>query len=189
MGVESNDLPLLKDSHERDDLWYARVEQARNCVVAESYAAIDRKLETLLGVNMQIQSQLDAIRSNQAAIQQTLEEINMTDQEVKDVLTKVDATTTKISTNLDAVAAAQASEATTVQSISDEIDRLVANAGTNGISTATASLLQGIADRLQTSSDNSDKITAAIQAQVPVLVAIAAKGAPTVPLAPPAPNI
>lgn len=124
-----------------------------------------------------------------ADIKQTLGEIKVTDQEVKAVLDKVDATTTKIGSNLDAVAAAQTNEANVIQTISDEIDTLVANQGSNGISTATAAQLQAIADRLQTSSDNSDKIAAATAAQVPVLTAIAAKGAPVVPPPPPAPAV
>jgi 50S ribosomal subunit-associated GTPase HflX len=132
---------------------------------------------------------LECIEAKLETIQQTLEEIKMTDQEVKAVLDKVDATTTKIGSNLDAVAAAQASEASVVQDISDEIDALVAKGANSGVSPETASLLTSIADRLQASSDNSDKITAAIQAQVPVLSAIAAKGAPVVPTPPPSPNV
>src|SRR5580765_2357199 len=111
-------------------------------------------------------------------IQSTLGEIKVTDAEVKAVLDKVDVTTSKIGDNLTAVAAAQTAEAGVIQTISDEVDALVANAGSNGISPATAAQLQGIADRLQTSSDNSDAIAAATSSKVPVLTAIAAKGAP-----------
>lgn len=124
-----------------------------------------------------------------AEIKKTLGEIKMTDQEVKALLNKVDVTTTNIGTNLAAVATAQTNEANVIQSISDEVDALVANAGSNGISPATAAQLQGIADRLQTSSDNSDAIAAATNAQVPVLTAIAAKGAPVVPPPPPLPGV
>lgn len=122
-------------------------------------------------------------------IERKVDTIIMTDAEVLAVLNQVDATTTKIGANLDTVAAAQASEANVVQSISDEIDALVAGQGANGISDATAAKLTDIANRLQTSSDNSDKVTAAIQAQVPVLTAIAAKGAPVVPAPPPPPPL
>lgn len=109
----------------------------------------------------------------------------MTDAELQVLLGKVDATTTKIGTNLTAVATAQAAEADTVQTISNEIDTLIAG----GISADSATKLQNIADRLQASSDNSDTITAAIQAQVPVLTAIAEKGAPVVPAPPPPPVV
>lgn len=122
-------------------------------------------------------------------MEKTLLEVKLTDAEVKAVLDKVDVTTTKIGTNLTAVAAAQAAEASTVQTISDEIDTLVKNQAASGISDATAAQLTAIADRLQTSSDNSDAITAAINAQVPVLTAIAEKGAATVPDPPPPPAV
>lgn len=113
----------------------------------------------------------------------------MTDAEVKVVLTGIDATTTKISSNLDTVASVQQSEADTIQTISNEVDALVANAANNGISPETATQLQGIADRLQASSDKSDATVTAIKDQVPVLVGIAAKGAPVVPAPPPAPSV
>lgn len=124
-----------------------------------------------------------------ADIKQTLGEIKVTDQEVKALLDKIDVTTNKIGDNLTTVAAAQTNEANVIQTISDEIDALVANQGTNGISAETAAQLQAIADRLQTSSDNSDATAAATSAQVTTLQAIAAKGAPVVPAPPPPPVV
>lgn len=123
------------------------------------------------------------------SIKQDTKEIKVTDAEVLAVLNQVDATTTKTASNLDSISAAQATEAGVIQTISDELDALVANQGSNGISDATAAVLTGIANRLQTSSDNSDKIVAATQAQIPTLQAIAAKGAPTVPPPPPPPPL
>jgi len=124
-----------------------------------------------------------------ADIKTTLGEIKVTDQEVKALLDKVDATTNKIADNLTTVAAAQTSEADTIQTISNEIDALVAGQGSNGISAETAAQLQGIADRLQASSDKSDATAAATASQVTTLQAIAAKGQPVVPPPPPPPTV
>src|SRR5258708_5999463 len=76
-----------------------------------------------------------------ADIQKTLGEIKVTDAEVKALLDKVDVTTNKIADNLTTVATAQQSEADTIQTISNEIDALVAGQGTNGISAETAAQL------------------------------------------------
>src|SRR5438477_6899546 len=89
-------------------------------------------------------------------LQKSIKELKVTDAEVKAILDKVDLTTNQIGSNLEKVASAQSTEADVVQKISDEVDALVAKAGSLGISTETASQLQAIADRLQASSDNSD---------------------------------
>jgi hypothetical protein len=146
----------------------------------------DNRLEIHLFLHGSDQS---GVMQQLAAIQKTLGDIQMTEQEFLAALQKVDATTTKIGTNLDAIAAAQSGEASVVQAISDEMDKFVAGGSSNGLSPAAQASLQALANKLQTSSDNSDKITAAIQAQVPVLTAIAAKGTAVVPPPPPAPPL
>ena len=163
--------------------------------VVNTVAALDLHtehtiLEIIVGANSPIpQDALNQILQIVTANTQTLKEIQVTDQEVKAVLDQVDVATNKIAANLTGVAAAQTTEADVVQTISNEIDALVANQGTNGISQATADQLTAIANRLQTSSDNSDAIAAATTAQVPTLQAIAAKGAPVVPPPPPPPVV
>jgi folate-dependent phosphoribosylglycinamide formyltransferase PurN len=100
----------------------------------------------------------------------------MTQQEVQDLLNKVDATTSKIGSNVQTIADVD-------QKISDEIDAfLAANPAGTVLTDAMVTQLQAHADTLQKSSDASD-------AQVAVLQAIAAKGAPVVPPPPPPPVV
>lgn len=118
-----------------------------------------------------------------------LKEIRMDDAQLKELLSKVDVTTTKIGTNVDTIAGVQQTEADVIQTISNEVDALVAAGQAAGISPEAAAKLQDIADRLQGSSDRSDLVVTALQAQVPVLQGIAAKGAPVVPPPPPTPQV
>ena len=92
-------------------------------------------------------------------------------------LAKIDAATTKTAANIQIVA-------DTDQKISDEIDAFLAAAPPGTVITdAQVASLQALGDRVQASSD-------ALDAQVPVLQAIAAKGAANpVPVpVPPAPK-
>jgi len=128
--------------------------------------------------------------SSRCATKHDLEEmekrIMLTQQELTDLLTKVDTTTSKIGENVVAIATAQQDEANDIQTISNEIDAFLAAVPPGTVLTqAQADQLQALADKLQTSSDNSDKAVLALQAQGPVLKAIAAKGAPVVPPPPP----
>lgn len=88
----------------------------------------------------------------------------LNDQEVIALLMKIDGATNKLATNVQIIA-------DTDQTISDEIDAFLAGTRPGTVFTdAQAAQLQGLADRLQSSSDAAD-------AQVVVLKAIAAKGA------------
>lgn len=91
-------------------------------------------------------------------------------------LAKIDAATTKIATNIQ-------TEAAVIQTISDELDALVAAGPGQGIPAEFLTKLTAVANGAQASSD-------ALDAQVPVLQAIAAKGATNpvpVPVPPPSP--
>lgn len=102
--------------------------------------------------------------------------IMATEAEVKAALDKIDAATTKTAANLQVVADLD-------QKISDELDALLAKLQTAGVSQELLDATSALAERAQASSD-------ALDAQVPVLQAIAAKGAANpVPLpVPPAPT-
>jgi ABC-type transporter Mla subunit MlaD len=104
-----------------------------------------------------------------------LDRIERKIMDIDQVLQKIDAATTKTAANLQIIA-------DTDQKISDEIDAFLAAAPAGTVLTdAQATQLQSLADRLQANSDATD-------AQVPVLQAIAAKGAGNpVPVPPPAP--
>ncbi len=109
-------------------------------------------------------------------IEQKVDQLIMTDAELKTLLTKIDTTTNHLAANVQLIA-------DTDQTISNEIDAFIAAQQAAGaISAENAQTLQGLADRLQGSSDASD-------AQVAVLQAIAAKGAPVVPPPPPTPTV
>lgn len=119
------------------------------------------------------QGKLDEILAYLLSMQKTLKEIKTMDQATQDLLIKVDATTNKIASNITVIANVD-------QQISDEMDALIAKIGSGATPADVTAALQGLADRLQASSDASD-------AQVAVLQGIAAKGAPVVPEPPPAP--
>lgn len=108
-------------------------------------------------------------------LKQLENKIMATEQQVLDALGKIDTATSKIATNLQ-------TESTVLQTVSDEIDALktaLSNAGVSQNLIDTATALQA---KVQASSD-------ALDAQVPVLQAIAAKGVLNpVPVPPPAPT-
>ncbi len=84
-------------------------------------------------------------------------------EQIQAALDKIDVATNKIATNVQ-------SNANVIQTISDELDALVAKLMTStGVDPALVQKAQNLADRAQTASD-------ALDAQVPVLQAIAAKG-------------
>lgn len=108
---------------------------------------------------------------------QKLEKIMAAIDDANAALAKIDGATTKIATNIQA-------EADIQQKISDELDVLIANAAGQGVPAAFVTSLQGVADRVQASSD-------ALDANVPVLQGIATKGAQNpvpVPVPPPSPT-
>ncbi len=96
-----------------------------------------------------------------------------TEQAALDLLTKIDAATT-------AQAATLTTEAATLQTVSDEIDALIAKAGAGG----------GVSDvvlaALQTQADKAAAVSASITQQAAFSAALASKGlANPVPLPPP----
>ncbi len=97
-----------------------------------------------------------------------------TEQQVIDALNKIDAATTKIGGNVQIVA-------DTLQVVSKEVDDLEAALKAAGVSDALVSQAASLGDKVQAASDSLD-------AQVPVLQAIAAKGTVNpVPVEPPPP--
>lgn len=109
-------------------------------------------------------------------IKHDVKEIRVTQQEMDIVLGKIDTTTNHTAQNVQTIADID-------QRISDEMDAFIAaNPAGTVLTDAQVAQLQGFADRTQATSDASD-------AQVAVLLAIAAKGAPVVPTPAPPPNI
>lgn len=133
--------------------------------------ALDQPLLQLLQgvVSTKQQQQLDRI-------EQKVDRLIMNDTELRALLTKVDATTTHIAGSFQLLS-------DTTQTISNEMDTLIAQGQAAGtISPEAAAQLQQLADRAQTVSDASDPLVAALQA-------VAAKGAPVVPEPPPTPTV
>ena len=131
---------------------------------------LDPQLAALVPLLAQALTQKDVLDR----IEQKVDKLLMTDAELKTLLTKVDDTTNKLAANVQAIADVD-------QKISDEIDALLNQPG-NQLTPEVTAQLQSFADRLQATSDASD-------AQVAVLQAIAAKGAPVVPPPPPPPPV
>lgn len=107
------------------------------------------------------------------------------DAEGNAILLKIDETTTKTGANVATMATAVGSIADVTQQISDEMDAFI-EAG-SGLTPEDKVKLQAIADKAQAASDAGDAVNKALVAQVDVLKAVAAKGAPTTPLPPPPP--
>ncbi len=106
-------------------------------------------------------------------IEQKVNQIMATEQQVIDSLNKIDAATTKIGTNVQTVA-------DVLQTVSTEVDALEAALKAAGVSDALVAQASALGDKVQSASD-------ALDAQVPVLQAIAAKGVINpVPVPPPA---
>ena len=95
-------------------------------------------------------------------IESMLRTIMATEQQVVDALNKIDAATTKIGTNVQTVA-------DTLQTVSNEVDALEAALKAAGVSDALVAQAGALSDKVQQASD-------ALDAQVPVLQGIAAKG-------------
>ncbi len=115
---------------------------------------------------------LDEILKLLHSVIHTQEKILMTEQEALAVLTAIDAKTNQIATALQ-------TEGDTLQTISDEIDKLIAG---GGIPTSVAARLQSLSDGVQGVSNTID-------AHAVLAKAIAAKGAPVPenPVPPPTP--
>ena len=99
----------------------------------------------------------------EARLNKRLDKIMATEQDVVAALQKIDAATTKIAANVQG-------EANTIQTISDEIDALISKLSNAGVSQALLDEATALAEKTQAASD-------ALDAQVPVLQAIATKGA------------
>lgn len=105
-------------------------------------------------------------------VEQGVTKIMATEQQVVDALNKIDAATTKVATNLTVVAQV-------TQTISDEMDALETALQNAGVPQALVDQASALGDRAQAASD-------ALDAQVPVLQAIATKGVINpVPVTPP----
>lgn len=127
-----------------------------------------------LGCYIESSGQGGEIREALRRIELSLKEIKMTNDELKTLLTNVDSITNSIAANVQSIADVD-------QKISDEMDVLIANPA-NQLTPEVSAQLQGFADRLQATSTAS-------AAQIAVLQAIAAKGAPVVPPPPPTPSV
>jgi uncharacterized phage infection (PIP) family protein YhgE len=111
--------------------------------------------------------------------------------ELKDALAAIDAATTKIAANVEVQATALQTQANTIQTISDEMDALELALKNAGVPQELIDQANGLASKTQAASDAMDTQVTALQAQVPVLQAIAAKGATNpvpVPVPEPAPT-
>jgi len=84
------------------------------------------------------------------------------EQDVLDALAKIDAATTKIGATIQ-------TEANVIQTVSDEVDALVTALQNAGVSQALVDQASALAEKTQASSESLDAL-------VPVLQAIAAKG-------------
>lgn len=124
------------------------------------------------GLGAHQSAQLLEIITRLTTIEGKINDMILTEAQLDDLLTKIDGTTNATATNVSAIATAD-------QKISDEIDAFVlaTPAGTT-LTDAQVAKLQAIADRAQLTSDAST-------AQVSILQAIAAKGAPAAPPPPP----
>jgi len=90
------------------------------------------------------------------------ERIMAKEQDVLDALAKIDAATTKIGATIQ-------TEANVIQTVSDEVDALVTALQNAGVSQALVDQASALAEKTQASSESLDAL-------VPVLQAIAAKG-------------
>jgi hypothetical protein len=120
--------------------------------------------------------QLDRIELRLTSIQATQEKIMSDIDTANALLAKIDAATTTQGQAL-------AVEATNLTTISNNLDALIAQAGTVG------SLPPALLTALQAEADNVDKISTSVQANSTFSTALASKGvAQPVPVAPPAPT-
>lgn len=149
------------------DLLYAHHVLAYLEWLAGAAVRIEANQAAQLGLLKQITTGIQALTEGQ-------KKIMATEQQITDALTKIDAATTKIAGNVGTVA-------TTLQTVSDEMDALEKALASAGVSDALVAQASSLGDRVQAASD-------ALDAQVPVLQAIATKGAANpVPVPPPAP--
>jgi predicted GTPase len=135
------------------------------------------EIQINIGLDPVLRALLQALVNNPTAavlarIEQKVDHIMATEQQVLDGLAKIDAATTKIAGNVQVVA-------DVLQTVSTEVDALEAALLAAGVSQGLVDQVSAIGDRAQAASD-------ALDAQVPVLQAIAAKGVINpVPVAPP----
>lgn len=116
-------------------------------------------------------TQTEKLLTELTKIEGKLNKIMLSEQELDDLLTKIDTTTNHTAQNIQTIADVD-------QQISNEIDAFLAATPVGTVLTqAQADKLQALADKGQAASDAGD-------AQVNVLKAIAAKGAPVVPPTP-----
>ncbi len=136
-------------------------------------------------IHIHVHHESDEVKVLLTEILETTKEIKRMDQATLDLLKKIDDTTNHLASNIQTVADTTATIATTDQTISDELDALIAAETASGNTPPDVlAAFQAAADKLQSNSDLADTAVTALQAQVPVLQGIAAKGAPVVPPAP-----
>jgi len=145
----------------------------------DNNAARHRHLVSLLSGTKDGSNSAPATKTDLQVINDKLDKIMISEQQVADVLNKIDVATTKIATNVQV-------EADGLQTISGEMDKLqsalaAALAAGTGVSQALVDQANTLQTKVQAASD-------ALDAQVPVLQAIAAKGVTNpvpVPVPPP----
>jgi hypothetical protein len=144
--------------------------------VGIQFDSVDSLLATIKGLMQGGDQQVQLDRLEQMVTQSLAneEKLMATEQQVVDALTKIDAATTSIAGNLTTVASV-------TDTISTEVDALVAALQAAGVAQSTVDMAVAIGAK-------ADAASTALNAQVPVLQAIAAKGVINpVPLPPPPP--
>jgi len=133
-------------------------------------------------------SRLDQLLTLVTQIKGDIKTIMATEQQVAAALTSIDAATTKIGSNLSVIADTQAAQGAVISTISTEVDTLVTALQNAGVSQAIIDQATAISDKASTAASTSDTLVTALQAQIPVLQAIATKGVVNpVPVEPPPP--
>ena len=117
-----------------------------------------------------------------------IQTIMATEQQVADALRQIDTATTKIAGNVQAIADAETTQSTVIQTISTEVDALVAALQNAGVSQALIDQATALGTKADAAATASDAAAANAAALVPVLQAIASKGVSNpVPVQPPPP--
>jgi len=131
---------------------------------------------------------LDQILTELQQIKGDLSTIMDKEQQELDALALVDAATNKIGTNLSVVSDVVGAQGTVISTIGTEMTALVAALKAAGVSQTIIDQTTSIGTKLTAVGTTSDTVVAALQAQIPVLQAIAAQGASNaVPVDPPPP--
>ncbi len=137
----------------------------------------------------EIVAQLQAINKHLAEMRESIEDLKRMDQQTQDLLTKLDAETNQLATNLGVIGTGVGTIGTVAGTIKTEVEALLLQIKGGATPADVVLALQGLSIKAQGISDTSDAAVTALNAQIPVLQAIAAEGAPVVPAAPAPPTI